>query len=100
MTPQEILDIPMQARDIECATVREYLKKLLSTLWEEGEGFSGKRPFGNSGWELDLYLPLIKAGVVKGKLVDDDEECWVEEFSDSEKKKANKLIFQAIDALH
>jgi hypothetical protein len=31
-------------------TIRDYLRILLETLWEEGEGFSGKRPFGNSGW--------------------------------------------------
>ena len=49
-------------------TVRDYLRTLLETLWNEGEGFSGKRPFGNSGWEYDLYAPLIKSGFVSGKL--------------------------------
>lgn len=47
-------------------TIGSYLKELLLTLWSEGEGFSGKRPFGNSGWEHDLYAPLVKYGVVKG----------------------------------
>ncbi len=32
----------------------------------EGEGFSGKRPFGNSCWESDLYWPLAKADVIEG----------------------------------
>jgi hypothetical protein len=32
----------------------------------EGEGFDGKRPFGNSGWDSDLFKPLIKAGLVAG----------------------------------
>lgn len=49
-------------------TVLDYLRALLVTLWEEGEGFSGKRPFGNSGWEYDLYVPLIKAGFIIGEL--------------------------------
>lgn len=49
-------------------TVREYLCSLLTTLWDEQEGFSGKRPFGNSGWDHDLYAPLIQAGFIKGKL--------------------------------
>lgn len=49
-------------------TIRQYLYALLSTLWEEEEGFSGKRPFGNSGWKYDLYGPLIKAGILKGEL--------------------------------
>ena len=51
----------------ETITVREYLHKLLETLWIEGEGFSSKRPFGNSGWENDLIIPLVKAGFVEGK---------------------------------
>lgn len=45
-------------------TVRGYLRELLSTVWSEGESFDGKRPFGNSGWELDLLVPLAKAGFV------------------------------------
>lgn len=57
-------------------TVRQYLHRLLATLWDEGEGFSGKRPFGNSGWEDDLYKPLIRAGFIPGKL---DEDGYVEQ---------------------
>lgn len=52
-------------------TVRDYLRTLLTTLWSEGEGFSGKRPFGNSGWEHDIYKPLIAGGFIPGEL--DDE---------------------------
>jgi len=54
-------------------TIKQYLHLLLETLWIEGEGFSSKRPFGNSGWELELIAPLIKAGFVEGTL--DDEGC-------------------------
>lgn len=54
--------------EFEDKTVRDYLRELLMTLWNEQEGFSGKRPFGNSGWEYDLYTPLIKAGFIEGKL--------------------------------
>jgi hypothetical protein len=46
------------------------LYNLLSELWRKEEGFSGKRPFGNSGWKHDLYFPLIKHGVLKGSLED------------------------------
>ena len=55
-------------------TVRDYLRTLLMTLWAEGEGFSGKRPFGNSGWEYDIYRPLIAGGFVPGAL---DEDGYV-----------------------
>lgn len=60
-------------------TVREYLRTLLMTMWEEGEGFSGKRPFGNSGWEYDLYKPLIAGGFIPGKL---DEDGYVDTFDE------------------
>jgi hypothetical protein len=49
-------------------TVRDYLAKLLDAVWVEGEGFSGKRPFGNSGWEMDLYTPLVDDGFIAGKI--------------------------------
>jgi hypothetical protein len=56
----------------DAATVRGYLVELLRRLWVEGEGFSGKRPFGDSGWEYDLYEPLVKAGLVAGATLDED----------------------------
>ena len=74
-------------------TIREYLETLLSTLWDEQEGFSGKRPFGNSGWEYDLYNPLIKASRIKGKL---DENGHIEEVEEVEAKEyVRKLILAA-----
>lgn len=75
-------------------TIKKYLKFLLTACWQEGEGFSGKRPFGNSGWEYDLYAPLIKAGLVKGVV---DEDGYIS--SISETSYADTLIFEAIDAL-
>jgi len=44
--------------------VKDYLKKLLQTLWDEQDSFSGKHPFGNSDWEYDLYVPLANAGFI------------------------------------
>lgn len=73
-------------------TVRDYLRTLLETLWREGEGFSGKRPFGNSGWEYDLYAPLIKGGFLAGKL---DEDGYVEDFDRTE---AEAYVFALIGA--
>lgn len=77
--------------DFDEVTIRGYLHGLLSTLWEEGEGFSGKRPYGNSGWEYDLYVPLIKAGVVDGEL---DKYGYIE---DIDTPTANRVIFECID---
>lgn len=62
-------------------TVRDYLRTLLMALWEEQESFSGKRPFGNSGWEYEVLMPLAKAGFVDlGPLGEDSEPYnWTQE---------------------
>ena len=52
-------------------TIHDYLRILLEKVWTEGECFNGKRPFGNSGWDFDLYAPLVKAGFIDGKLYED-----------------------------
>lgn len=67
MTNDEILDKYWEFADVDVYSIRAYLERLLYTLWLEGEGFSGKRPFGNSGWEYDLYTPLVAWDVVEGK---------------------------------
>ena len=73
-------------------TIREYFYKLLKTLWEEGDGFSGKRPFGNSGWQYDLYAPLVKHGYVDGIL---DENGYVDEIKTN---NADEYISKLIEA--
>ena len=65
----------------------------MTTLWEKGEGFSGKRPFGNSGWEYDIYRPLISGGFIPGKL--DGEGYYVDTV---DKKIAEPYVFKLIQA--
>lgn len=60
---QTVLELPLESNDAGAKTVKEYLVKLLETVWVEEEGFSGKRPFGNSGWQYYLIEPVIKAGL-------------------------------------
>ena len=78
---QEVLDCPMQENDSGAYTVKGYLKALLIAVWDEGESFSGKRPFGNSGWDSDILDALVDAGLAKNY------------------PSATKLIFKAITAL-
>ena len=73
-------------------TVRDYLRTLLETLWREGEGFSGKRPFGNSGWEHDIYRPLIAAGFLVGTL---DGDGYIEDY---DREAAEQYGFELIVA--
>lgn len=88
-----ILDIPMESNDAKAKTIRDYLKALLTELWTEGEGFSGKRPFGNSGWEYDLYRPLLVAKLINGSV---DEYGDIVELDEA---AADKAILKAIKDL-
>lgn len=71
----------MQENDSGAYTVKGYLKALLIAVWDEGESFSGKRPFGNSGWDYDILTALVDAGLAK------------------DYPSATKLVFKAITAL-
>lgn len=90
---QRVLDCPMQRNDAGAATIREYLIALLFNLWSEGEGFSGKRPFGNSAWEYEIYEALIAAGLVEGTF---DEYDGVETV---DYRTADRLVADAIRSL-
>lgn len=86
-----ILDIPMAQNDADAATIGDYLRSLLGALWHKKEKFSGKRPFGNGGWEFDLYRALVEAKVIKGTL---DRFGCVE---DCDWDAGDKLISDAIE---
>lgn len=75
LEPGQVLDVTVMMNDQE-VTLREYLGALLLTLWAEGSNFSGKRPFGFSSWQFDVYAGLIKAGYIEGSL---DEDGYVED---------------------
>ena len=88
----EILALPMDENDADAETIGDYLIELLLSLWHQGESFSGKRPFGNSGWEHELYMPLVKAGLVSSI----DEDGYI---LDYDRKAADELIEEAIISL-
>jgi hypothetical protein len=94
MLIQEILSLEINNQDFpDGMTIRDFLKDLLEALWTEAECFSGKRPFGNSDWQYMVYIPLIKAGVVKGVI---DEDGYIERFDEEE--KADKIIIDCINS--
>lgn len=93
-TPQQVLALPMPAdNDAGAATIGEYLVKLLAALWDEKDGFDGKRPFGNSDWDGELIVALIQAGAIEGEL---DEDGYINSCDDD---AAEELIAAAIQAL-
>jgi hypothetical protein len=75
MDVREILMLPMERNDAGAKTIGEFIALLGAKLFEEEEGFSGKRPFGNSDWITDAYIPLIKAGLIDGEF---DEHGYLE----------------------
>ena len=90
---RQVLDLELGPNDSGEATVRGYLLRLLRDVWNQQEGFDGKRPFGNSSWDYDLKVPMVKAGLVSGKL---DSDGYVEQLDD---RKADALILAAISSL-
>jgi len=93
MTKHQALDLRMCDNDAQAKTIRQYFKLLLIRLIEEKEGFSGKHPFGNSGWAYDLYAPLIKANIITGEF---DSDGFVERVNE---EKADKLLIELIKLL-
>lgn len=74
--------------DSDTTTFRELFHDLLFSVLAQGEGFSGKRPYGNSSWQCNLNHALVDMGAVKGKIIRDEDgyvqdekynetECWV-----------------------
>lgn len=93
-TPQEILALPMEENDAEAATIGQYFTALLHTLFIETEGFSGKRPFGNSGWDTDIDKALIRADAIWGTF---DEDGYIEDYDSA---AASAIVFDTIAFLH
>lgn len=77
-TTQQVLDCPMDDPDSGATTVGGYLMLLLEKVWAESEGFSGKRPFGNSGWQVDVYAALRKAGLIDDTMLRLDADGYVD----------------------
>lgn len=89
LTAEQVLDCPMGGNDADATTIRDYLGKLLYTVWREEQGFSGKRPFGDSCWQNEVYEALAGAA-----LIDGTKDAWNDWEYDEE--EADGLILMAI----
>ncbi len=89
-TPQQILALELPDNDAAAGTVGQYLFNLTSKVWFEQEGFDGKRPFGNSGWNHDIFHALLLNGVVDGVL---DEHGFIEEINKSQVTEVMTELF-------
>lgn len=67
----DALEIRFYSQDLKrFVTVREFLKTLLMKMFTERE-FNGKRPFGSSSWDGDLFIALIRDGKIHGTIDSD-----------------------------
>ena len=93
-TPTEALSLTFHSGDLnQDITVRGYLLRLLSDLWRKEESFNGKRPFGNSGWQWEVYGALIEAGYIPGEL--DEDGCIL----DVDEQAGEAFVLSLIDQM-
>lgn len=75
----QIKNIEYQSQELHDSqiTVGDFLKELLCTLWMEEEGFSSKKPFGNSSWQHEIYSVFVQNKIISGTIDEygDFEEC-------------------------
>lgn len=90
VSSEDVLSAVMRPNDANARTVRDYLTALLLKIWKEKEGFSGKRPFGNSGWSSDFEDALLDAGMIEGRR---DEDGYTEGVDTDE---LDRLMLSAI----
>lgn len=72
-TYDKALDLRFTHEKLGDVSLREFFCNLLVKLWGERGEFSGKKPWGNSGWDEPVYTALIKAGIIYGEL--DSKGC-------------------------
>lgn len=88
-----VLNTPINDADSGATTIREYLIALARIMWQHGEGANGKRPFGNSGWQWDVYAALVKADLIEGTFVEDGG------LVEADTDKGDELIADALRVL-
>lgn len=63
--PGPLLTLPMGPNSADAETLGEYFVLLSWQVWTDGEGFSGKRPFGDSDWRSEVYDALLEADLIQ-----------------------------------
>jgi len=92
-TQERVLAAPMNKKATGASSVGDFLHQCLLELWSQQEGFSGKRPLGDSGWNCDIAHALVKDGILTGKLDEDGD------LLDYNRKDLDRLMRNAINHL-
>lgn len=85
---EDVLKFVYSQWDLGECSIRQYLVELARQCWVLEDGFSGKRPFGNSGWKYDVYSALAEGGFVTG--TKDGAGDW----TGIDRKKAESIILE------
>lgn len=93
-TPTEILLLPLEENDAKASTIGQYLFRLTRKMWNDGEDFSGKRPFGNSAWQGVIAHALILHKYLDGEL---DENGDIEDYRDSDFDALMNSVFDLLE---
>jgi hypothetical protein len=92
---ERVLEAPLpEGHGSGAKSIKEFFLRLAREVMAEGESFSGKRPFGNSGWECDLYIALGNAGVMPSC---EDEDGYYDPPEDFDDRQADRLLVGAVD---
>lgn len=67
----DIGKISMVANDAGAATVEEYMISIAAVVWNDD---LVKRPFGNSGWQHEVYNSIARAGLIERTVAYQDED--------------------------
>jgi hypothetical protein len=94
--PDAPLHVPMRENDAGAETIGEYLIKLLATVWRQGED-AVHRPFGNSGWQWEVYEALVRGKLADGTITLDEDGNV--EVIDTDPRACDELIAEAIAEL-
>ncbi len=93
-TAEEILAVPVPpdgcSDGFPGGTIGDFFHGMLLRIWNDPDDFSGKRPYGNSGWPFDLYAALVRAEMISGSF---DEWGYIEECDD---EMGDRLITLAL----
>lgn len=94
----ELLNLTFYSEDAgKDITIKEYIKRFAIQLFIKGICFNSKRPFGNSGWEEEIPIALIKNNVLNGRL-EYDEDGYISDltYDENEYKELITKIFNEI----
>ena len=90
---EDVLNFVHSQWDLGECSIRHYLVELAKQCWIQEDGFGGKRPFGNSGWKLDVCFALAEGGFVTG--TKDEDGYW----EDVDMEKAEAIILACLNKI-